>query len=167
MKDKELTEIIKSFEARLDRFSNIEERLEVCWKNVEKFRYNMINKGYSYAMVEEFTKAIQPVQQHVNEIRHMRKKLENIQKAQQERENRLKEREAERKAALIDRYTQATKMFPYNTNCRNFSFTDGNAICDVKMDLTYCNNNCPYCTNRPSSNKVDYKGRVIPKKRRK
>ena len=160
---------VKACENKLNKMQNIEERLEKCFQNVEKFRDKMIQNGYSYAMLEEFNKAIQPITQHYNEIRNYRKRLAATEEAIREARQREKEALTARQQRLIERVvlTAATPQFPYNTKCKNFSFTDGEALCEIKMDLQYCGNNCPYATNQVCSNKVDGKGMtVVYKKRR-
>ena len=120
-------------------------------------------------MLEEFNKAIQPITQHYNEIRNYRKRLAATEEAIREARQREKEALTARQQRLIERVvlTAATPQFPYNTKCKNFSFTDGEALCEIKMDLQYCGNNCPYATNQVCSNKVGGKGMtVVYKKRR-
>ena len=154
---------VKACETKLNKMANLEERLEKCFQNVEKFRNRMIQNGYSYEMLEEFNKAIQPITQHYNEIRKARKKIEDAQKAIQEARQREEDALKKRQRQLIEHVvlTAAVPEFPFNTKCRNFSFTDGEAICEIKMDLQYCGKNCPYATNQVCSNKVDGKGMTV------
>lgn len=152
---------VKACETKLGKIQNIEERLEKGFRNVEKFRDKMIQNGYSYAMLEEFNKAIQPISQHYNEVRNMRKKIEAAKEAIRDARKREQEKESARKRQLIDHVVLTAAQFPYNTKCRNFSFTDGEALCEIKMDLQYCGNNCPYATNQVCSNKVDGKGMTV------
>ena len=172
MNNKELDSLkdrIAKLEKKVDKFQNIEDRLEVCFKNVEKFRNKMIQNGYSYEMLQEFNSAIQPIVQHYNEIRNMRERIRKANEAIADAERREKETLRARQETLIKHVvlTAAAPEFPYNTKCRNFSFTDGEALCEIKMDLQYCGSNCPYATNQVCSNKVDGKGMtVVYKKRR-
>lgn len=163
-----LEDKVRACERKLEKMANLEERLEKCFQNVEKFRDKMIQNGYSYAMLEEFNKAIQPIVQHCNEMRKARKKIRDADDAIREVDERDRKALRARQEKLIERVIlTAAPQFPYNTNCRNFSFTDGEAICEIKMDLQYCGNNCPYATNQVCSNKVDGKGNtVVYKKRR-
>lgn len=169
MNDKELLERIQGMENKLDKIQNIEERLETCFKNVEKFRDNMIQNGYSYAMLEEFNKAIQPITQHYNEIRNARKKLQILKDEQERMAKEAKLKKQKRASMMIEHILlrPAEPQFPYHHKCRNFSFVDGEPICDVKMDLQFCNKNCPYATDQLCSNKVDGKGNTVAYKRRK
>jgi len=167
MKDAELQEKLVKLESKIDKLQNLEERLEICFRNVEKFRDKMIDKGYSYNMIDDFNHAIQPIVQHYNEIRNARKKMAKLQEEQRIREKEASELLARRKSAFVEHMvSNPQSQFPYNHRCSNFSFTDGEAKCEVKMDLQYCSRNCPYATTEPCSNKVDYKGNVIPKKKR-
>ena len=164
-----LVDRINKLEKKMDKFQNIEDRLEKCFKNVEKYRDKMIQNGYSYAMLQEFNSAIQPITQHYNEIRNMRDRIAKARAAVEEAERSAKQKLRSRQEKLIEHVvlTAAVPEFPYNTKCRNFSFTDGEAICEIKMDLQYCGANCPYATNQVCSNKVDGKGMtVVYKKRR-
>ena len=161
MNSKELQERLQSIENKIDKIQNIEERLEKCFQNVEKFRDKMIQKGYSYAMLEEFNHAIQPITQHYNEIRNARKKLEILKEEQRRLAKEEEEINAKRRAVIVGKLNE----FPYNHKCRNFSFVDGQAMCEVKMDLTYCNRNCPYATGEVCSYKVDARGNTVVKKK--
>ena len=158
-----LEDRVQACERKLEKMSNLEERLEKCFQNVEKYRNRMIQNGYSYEMLEEFNKAIQPITQHYNEIRKARKKIADAEKAIQETRQRDEEALKKRQRQLIEHVvlTAAVPEFPYNTKCRNFSFTDGEAICEIKMDLQYCGKNCPYATNQVCSNKVNGKGMTV------
>lgn len=166
MNSKELQDRIDGLERKLDRMQNIEERLEKAFQNVERFRDKMIQNGYSYAMLEEFNRAIQPITQHYNEIRKKRRKIAMLQEEQQRMAKEEKERNHARKAAIVAEALKP-KEFPYNTDCRNFSFTDGEPKCEVKMDMQFCSERCPYTTTKPCSNKVDSKGRTVAYKVRK
>lgn len=172
MTPKELQDRITGLEAKLDKIQNIEERLEKCFKNVEKFRNKMIQNGYSYAMLEEFNKAIQPITQHFNEIRNARKKLQALKDEQERMEREAKEKRNERVrnfGRYVDQINLEPKeepVFPYHADCKNFTWSEGEASCDVKMDLQYCGRNCPYATTEPCSNKVDGKGRTVAYKKR-
>lgn len=167
MTSKELEEKIKSIEKKMEKMENLEERLEKAFQNVERYRDKMIQNGYSYQMLEEFNHAIQPITQHCNEIRNARKKIAMLQEEQMRMEQAERQKKSDRASMLISHLVlQQAQMFPYNTKCRNFSFTDGEAICEIKMDLQYCGNNCPYATNQVCSNKVDGKGRTVAYKKR-
>lgn len=154
---------VKACETKLNKMANLEDRLEKCFQNVEKYRNKMIQNGYSYEMLEEFNKAIQPITQHYNEIRKARKKISDAEKAIQEARQREEDALKKRQRQLIEHVvlTAAVPEFPYNTKCRNFSFTDGEAVCEIKMDLQYCGKNCPYATNQVCSNKVNNKGMTV------
>lgn len=160
MTNEEITKMIAKLEVKVERNANLEERLEKCWRNTEKFRGKMLDMGFSYHMIEEFNKAVQPIQQYVNTIRNERKKLEKIKEAYIAKEAAEKAKKEERARALINGLYMPP-VFPYNTKCNSFSFVDGEALCEIKMDLQYCNDNCPYCTNRTGSYKTDKKGFVI------
>ena len=162
----DLKERIDHLDRKLDRTQNIEDRLEKAFRKVTKFRDGMISKGYSYAMVEEFNQAIQPIESHYNELQNRRKKLQKIKEQAEQLRKAEQEKQRRRKAAIVEHVFRKEKEFPYNTDCRNFTFTDGEAICEVKMDLQYCGDRCPYTTTKPCSNKVDAKGRTVAYNRR-
>jgi len=172
MTPKELQERINGLENKLDKMQNLEERLEKCFKNVEKFRDKMIQNGYSYQMLEEFNKAIQPITQHYNEIQNARKKLAMLQEEQKRMEQEVREKRNER-VRSFGKYADQINLepvkedpvFPYHAKCKNFTWSEGEASCDVKMDLQYCGRNCPYATTEPCSNKVDGKGRTVAYKK--
>ena len=164
MTNEEIKTRLEGLERKLNKMENLEERLEKSFRNVEKFRDKMIQNGYSYAMLEEFNKAIQPIMQHVNEIRNARAKEKALQDALAAKQRDEERWKAERKEAIA-RQLQPVE-FPYNHKCRNFTFSDGEAQCDVKMDLQFCNANCPYATTAPCSNKVDARGRTVVYRKR-
>ena len=169
MTDKELQEKIDAVERKLEKMQTLEERLEKSFRNVERFRDKMIQNGYSYEMIEEFNKAIQPITQHYNEIRNARKKVQMLKEEKARKERERKEQLRKRQEKLIEHVvlTAAAPVYPFNTTCGNFSFVDGKEICEIKMDLSYCGKNCPYATNQVCSNQVDGKGMtVVYKKRR-
>ena len=91
----------------------------------------MISKGYSYAMVEEFNQAIQPIESHYNELQNRRKKLQKIKEQAEQLRKAEQEKQRRRKAANVEHVFRKEKEFPYNTDCRNFTFTDGEAICSA------------------------------------
>ena len=148
----DLKERIDHLDRKLDRTQNIEDRLEKAFRKVTK--------------VEEFNQAIQPIESHYNELQNRRKKLQKIKEQAEQLRKAEQEKQRRRKAAIVEHVFRKEKEFPYNTDCRNFTFTDGEAICEVKMDLQYCGDRCPYTTTKPCSNKVDAKGRTVAYKRR-
>lgn len=101
MDSKTLQQTIDGMKRRLDKMENLEERLEKAFQNVQNFRNRMIQKGYSYEMLMEFNKAIQPIEQHFNEIKKNRRKLERLQEEQMEREAAEKKKASERKRVLV------------------------------------------------------------------
>ena len=163
-----LEDKVRACERKLEKMANLEERLEKCFQNVEKFRDKMIQNGYSYAMLEEFNKAIQPIVQHCNEMRKARKKIRDAEEAIRDAQKRDKEALRSRQEKLIEHVilTAAAPVYPFNTKCGHFSFSEGKEHCEVKMDMVYCGQNCPYATNQVCSNKVDGKGMTVAYKKR-
>ena len=161
-----LEERVQACEKKLEKMQNLEERLEKAFRNVEKYRDKMIQSGYSYQMLQEFNAAVQPITQHCNEIRNARKKIQLANDLVDRLEQEETERAQKRKQALMERIVLKPAEFPYNHKCRNFSFTDGEALCEIKMDLQYCGKNCPFATTEPCSTTVDSKGNAVFRKKR-
>lgn len=166
MNAKELNDRLDVIEAKLEKM--IEENtwvLEVD-KSLEKAKKRLLSAGCTAELLDEFVKAVQPIKQRANTIKNHQRRIEQARKEQQELERKEKSVKEERAKALISKLTMYQTVFPYNTNCRYFVFSDGEALCDVKMDLQYCNNNCPYCTNRAGSYMTDKGGRVVGTRKR-
>ena len=164
MDSKTLQQTLDGLSRRLDKMQNIEERLEKAFQNVKNFRNKMIQKGYSYEMLMEFNKAIQPIEQHFNEIQNNRRKLQRLEEEQREREAAERKKASERKRVLVQAVAEK-EMF--NMKCRNFSLIEGQPICEVKMDLTFCSRKCPYATTEAYHYTVDGKGNTVAGKKRK
>ncbi len=160
MNTKELEEYLAKLEKKLDKKAVENDWILATWKHLEKHRNKMLEAGITYQALDAYDKAVQPIKQRACEINNLKKKL---QRAKEEYERLAKEErllKEKRAKALLDAIYVPPK-FPYNTKCRNFSFVDGEALCSIKMDLLYCNDNCPYCTNKAGSYMTDNQGKII------
>ena len=165
MNTKEIEERLNNLERKLDKKTIENDWILSAWKHLEKNRNNMIEQGIPFQALNAYDKAVQPIKQRACEIKNLKKKL---QLAKEEAERLAKEERLlkQKRAKALVAAVYLPPKFPYNTDCRNFSFVDGEALCGIKMDLQYCNNNCPYCTNRAGSYVTDSQGKIVGTRKR-
>lgn len=55
-----------------------------------------------------------------------------------------------------------TKVLPaYNRECKYLSDIGGECSCDIKMEMFFCGNNCPYATTNGELASVPYKAQTL------
>lgn len=160
MNTKELGEHLERLEKKIDKKVVENDWILSAWKHLEKNRNTMIEQGIPFQALEAYDKAVQPIKQRACEIKNLKMKLQKAREEQERLEKEERQLKQKRAKALIDAVYTPPK-FPYNTNCRNFSFIDGEPLCSIKMDLLYCNDNCPYCTNKAGSYMTDSQGKIV------
>jgi len=129
---------------------NLESRLR---KRIQNLKVNGVNRE----VLQETVSVYEVVRGCADRIRAFQRNADAI---KQEVKNREQSKKLDAKLA------ESLCGPKVNASCLNYNKDSyGEESCAVKMDMTYCGLNCPYATNRPCSNVVDGRGRVVNKRK--